>query len=56
VRAMVEDEVLLAVPIAPRHAACGGDERMDKGGATDRQAVKQLPFAGLRGLIGGTKH
>jgi len=56
VREMVEDEVLLAVPIAPRHAACEGGERMDAGGATDGPAAKQLPFAGLRGLIGGKKH
>jgi uncharacterized protein len=56
VRAMVEDEVLLAIPIAARHEACAAGERMDAGGATDAQAAKQMPFAGLRGLIGGTKH
>jgi uncharacterized protein len=56
VRAIVEDEVLLAIPIAPRHAACGEGERRDAGSATDARAAKQMPFAGLRGLIGGTKH
>ena len=49
VRALVEDEVLLAIPIAPRHPACAG-------GKKDAASPKQMPFAGLRGLIGGTKH
>jgi len=56
VRAMVEDEVLLAIPIAPRHGSCADGERMEAGDATDARAAKQMPFAGLRGLIGGTKH
>ena len=48
VREMVEDEVLLAIPIAPRHERCaGGDARLDEG---------QSPFAGLRGLLGSTRH
>jgi len=49
VQALVEDEVLLAIPIAPRHEACAG-----KPAATEGR--KQTPFAGLRGLIGNTKH
>ena len=50
VRALVEDEVLLAIPIAPRHQTCARE-------ATDGSAgTKQTPFAGLRGLMGGTKH
>jgi len=49
VRTLVEDEVLLAIPIAPRHPACAG-------GATDAAAAKAMPFAGLRGLMGGLKH
>jgi uncharacterized protein len=49
VQALVEDEVLLAIPIAPRHEVCAG-----KPAATEDR--KQTPFAGLRGLIGGTKH
>ena len=49
VQALVEDEVLLAIPIAPRHEACAGD-------AVDLAGSKQMPFAGLRGLIGDTKH
>jgi uncharacterized protein len=49
VQALVEDEVLLAIPIAPRHETCAGN----LAGAEGR---KQTPFAGLRGLIGGSKH
>jgi uncharacterized protein len=49
VRDLVEDEVLLAIPLAPRHERCAGREL--------RAAVEESsPFAGLRGLIGGTKH
>jgi len=49
VRDLVEDEVLLAIPLAPRHERCAGREV--------RAAVEQSsPFAGLRGLVGGTKH
>jgi len=49
VQALVEDEVLLAIPIAARHPACAGS-------AADAAGRKQMPFAGLRGLIGNTKH
>ena len=49
VQALVEDEVLLAIPIAPRHEACASD-------ATGLAGAKQTPFAGLRGMMGGTKH
>ncbi|HTP61039.1 MAG TPA: DUF177 domain-containing protein [Burkholderiales bacterium] len=49
VQALVEDEMLLAIPIAPRHPACAGGEK-------DAASPKQTPFAGLRGLIGSTKH
>jgi len=49
VQALVEDEVLLAIPIAPRHETCAGNPA----GAEGR---RQTPFAGLRVLIGGTKH
>ena len=48
VREMVEDEVLLAIPIAPRHERCAsGSAGLDDG---------QSPFAGLRGLLDGTRH
>ena len=50
VRALVEDEVLLAIPIAPRHEACGA------GGKEGAPGTRQRPFAGLRGLMGSTKH
>jgi DUF177 domain-containing protein len=51
VQALVEDEVLLAIPIAPRHEAC---ER--HAAAAGVAGARQRPFAGLRGLMGGTKH
>jgi uncharacterized protein len=53
VQALVEDEVLLAIPIAPRHEACAGAAR---DAAADAAGARQTPFAGLRGLMGGTKH
>jgi len=46
---LIEDELLLALPIAPRHEGCAR-------GAPDAARNKQSPFAGLRGLMGGTKH
>jgi uncharacterized protein len=49
VRELVEDEVLLAIPLAPRHEHCAGGRARAAGGA-------RSPFAGLRGLVGGTKH
>ena len=46
---LVEDELLLAIPLAPRHPRCA---------AREAQAAREMqsPFAGLRGLFGGTKH
>jgi uncharacterized protein len=41
---LIEDELILAVPYAPRHESCTA------GPATDA-AGKTLPFAGLRGLL-----
>ncbi len=46
---LIEDELLLAIPIAPRHERCAG-------GAAEGAGERQSPFAGLRGLLGGTKH
>jgi len=43
-RELIEDELILAVPYAPRHEAC------EPAGAGDR-AGKVSPFAGLRGLM-----
>jgi uncharacterized protein len=43
-RELIEDELILAVPYAPRHESCTA------GGAGDR-AEKISPFAGLRGLM-----
>lgn len=45
VRDMIEDEVLLAVPLAPRHDRCA--EARGAG-----QAKGSSPFAGLKGLLG----
>jgi uncharacterized protein len=45
---LVEDEVLLALPIAPRHEQCRPREG-------DAPAAQQRPFAGLRALIGGRR-
>lgn len=55
VHALVEDEVLLAIPIAPRHEACAGGGK-DALRAVGAAGARQGPFAGLRGLMGGTKH
>ena len=49
VRDLVEDELLLAIPLAPRHERCAGRELQ---AARDGQS----PFAGLRGLFDGTRH
>jgi uncharacterized protein len=49
VRELVEDEVLLAIPLAPRHEQCAGRAARAAGGY-------KSPFAGLRGLVGGSKH
>lgn len=45
---LVEDEVLLAIPIAPRHEQCRSREG-------DASAAQQRPFAGLRALMGGRR-
>jgi uncharacterized protein len=49
VRELVEDEVLLALPLAPRHERCAGSQARAAGG-------EKSPFAGLRGLVGGSRH
>jgi uncharacterized protein len=43
VRDLVEDQLILALPYAPRHARCEGAEKMDEG--------KVSPFADLRDLL-----
>ncbi len=45
---LVEDEVLLAVPYAPRHEQCASRE-------ADAVSAPRRPFAGLRALIGGKR-
>lgn len=49
VRDLVEDELLLAIPLVLRHERCAG-------GGPQVLNEKRSPFAGLRGLVGGTKH
>jgi uncharacterized protein len=49
VRELVEDEVLLAIPLAPRHERCAGRP-------APAAAGENSPFAALRGLVGGTRH
>jgi len=44
VRDLVEDELILALPYAPRHESCSARASQDA-------AEKTLPFAGLRGLM-----
>jgi uncharacterized protein len=48
VRDLVEDELILALPYAPRHDACEARAKAMTGG-------KVSPFAGLRGMLRG-KH
>jgi uncharacterized protein len=43
---LIEDELILALPYAPRHAACA--TRLGAG-----EKGKTLPFAGLKGLLRG---
>ena len=52
VRDLVEDELLLAIPLAPRHDHCAGREAQAERGSREEKS----PFADLRGLVGGTKH
>ena len=49
VRDLIEDELILAVPYAPRHESCTARPSPDVAGD------KPSPFAGLRGLMSG-KH
>jgi uncharacterized protein len=44
VRDLVEDELILALPYAPRHEGC-------KAGAARGEGAKVSPFAGLRSLL-----
>ena len=49
VRDLIEDELILAVPYAPRHEICSAQP------AAPGAQEKSLPFAGLKGLLRG-KH
>jgi len=48
---LVEDEVIMALPIAPRHEACGLPGEAGKLGAGEEEAQERTnPFEVLRGL------
>ena len=49
VHALAEDELLLAIPLAPRHERCAA------GKAESAASRRNTPFAGLRDLM-GSKH
>ena len=50
VRDLVEDELLLALPYAPRHENCAAQGKAAPG-------QRQMPFAALRGMLrGNSKH
>jgi uncharacterized protein len=49
VRELVEDQLILALPYAPRHERCKAAEGAGKDD-------KHSPFAGLRGLVRGREH
>jgi uncharacterized protein len=46
---LIEDELLLALPLAPRHERCAARSAGEAG-------ERHSPFAGLRDLLGGPKH
>jgi DUF177 domain-containing protein len=46
VRDLVEDQLLLALPYAPRHANCSAQSKA-------APVERQTPFAGLRGMLRG---
>lgn len=53
-RALVEDELILALPLVPRHAQCPRPLPMPQDGAGD-EASAPHPFAALAGLRGRAK-
>jgi len=51
-RELVEDQLILALPYAPRHAHCGA-ARQEEDGVAGQGADRLSPFAGLKGLLRG---
>jgi uncharacterized protein len=49
VRDLVEDELILALPYAPRHESCNAAPAQGK--KEGKQEGKNSPFAGLRGMM-----
>jgi uncharacterized protein len=52
-RDLVEDELLLALPLVPRHSACPGALPMSVGGDLTGPESLRNPFAALESLKGG---
>jgi uncharacterized protein len=56
-RELVEDQLILALPFAPRHERCAGREEKGPEQAQQRDKAQQqdkvLPFAGLKGMMRG---
>ncbi|HYF19103.1 MAG TPA: YceD family protein [Ramlibacter sp.] len=55
---LVEDELLMELPVVPRHAVCPIPVRMSDADEEegDDEGETQRPFAGLEGLLKGRKH
>jgi uncharacterized protein len=49
-RELIEDQLILALPYAPRHAGCDAAARSEK---KKQDEDKLSPFAGLKGLLRG---
>ncbi|MGE5640553.1 MAG: YceD family protein [Clostridia bacterium] len=50
-RELVEDQLILALPYAPRHERCAGGA--EKGREEAKEQDKVLPFAALKGMMRG---
>jgi uncharacterized protein len=55
---LVEDELLMGLPVVPRHTICPIPVQLSAAGgpADDEEGETQRPFAGLEGLLKGRKH
>jgi uncharacterized protein len=55
--ALIEDELLMALPLVPRHDRCPGEVKLSAqdAGFNAAGAEKTSPFAALAGLKGGAK-
>lgn len=55
---LVEDELLMGLPVVPRHAVCPIPVQLSAADAEadEEEGETQRPFAGLEGLLKGRKH